>query len=70
MAVTILLIMLIYAAAGALFAACFLWRGIEGVDPSARGSPWTFRLLIAPGVVALWPMLAVRWRARARVVRS
>jgi hypothetical protein len=54
-----------YAAAGLLFALAFLARGIERVDPAARGATLGFRLIVLPGVVALWPLLARRWRSGA-----
>ncbi|RJP30818.1 MAG: hypothetical protein C4547_16240 [Phycisphaerales bacterium] len=66
MAEAILLIILGYAAVGAGFGVPFLLRGIDRIDPAARGSPWTFRLLILPGVIALWPVLARRWRRAPR----
>jgi hypothetical protein len=50
-----------YVALGAAFAVAFLWRGVERVDPSARGSSRGFRLIVLPGVIALWPLLARRW---------
>ena len=63
----------LYAAFGFLFALAFLTVGIGRVDPSARGSGLGFRLTILPGVVALWPMMLVRWfaagAARDRGVR-
>lgn len=62
---TLLVLLALHASAGVVFAARFLPRRIERVDPSARGSGWGFRMLILPGVVALWPLL---W-ARARGAR-
>jgi hypothetical protein len=50
-----------YALTGVVFAAVFLTRGIAQVDPRVVGAPWTLRLLILPGVVALWPLFARRW---------
>jgi len=69
MASAILMLVFLYAVAGALFGLLFVWRGIERVDPVSRDAAWTFRLLILPGVAALWPLLAVRWR-RAIAVRT
>lgn len=66
MAFAILFIVCLYAAIGALFSVFFLLRGIDRIDPAAHGAPWTFRLLILPGVVAMWPLLAQRWRRAAR----
>ena len=54
-----------YAAAGVVFAAAFVTRGVQRVDPAAKGAPIGFRLLILPGCTALWPFLLGRWlRAR------
>ncbi len=55
-----------YLAAGVLFALAFLFRGLDRVDPAAHGASWGFRCLIAPGVVALWPLLARRWWSAVR----
>jgi len=51
----------LYAAAGFVFALAFLTVGISRIDPAARGSGLGFRLTILPGVVALWPLMLVRW---------
>ena len=51
----------LYAGAGFLFALAFLTVGIGRIDPAARGSGIGFRLTILPGVVALWPLMLVRW---------
>lgn len=52
--------LLAYLAAGLLFAVpfAFLWAG--RVDPTARGGTLGFRLVIVPGVIALWPILLRR----------
>ena len=50
-----------YVAAGLLFATAFLLVGVKQIDHEARGSGFAFRLFIAPGVIALWPLLAHRW---------
>jgi len=55
----------LYAGAGLLFAILFLPRGILRLDERLRGSPRTVRLLILPGVVALWPLFAWRWLTHA-----
>jgi len=54
-----------YGAAGALLALVFLLWGIDRVDPSARGA-YTFRPLLIPGLVLLWPLVAARWLALER----
>jgi hypothetical protein len=53
----------LYAAAGLLVAIAFVAIGITKIDPLAAGSPWSFRLLIMPGVVVFWPLLLLRWAA-------
>lgn len=51
----------LYGALGLAFAIPFTWRGASRIDPAAaRGTPG-FRILILPGVVALWPILLLRW---------
>ena len=51
----------LYTAMGLVFACAFLTRGISRVDPVSKGSGVGFRLIILPGVAALWPMLLTRW---------
>jgi hypothetical protein len=50
-----------YTGAGILFGILFVVRGVQRIDASAVGAGWGFRLLILPGVAALWPLLAWRW---------
>ena len=50
-----------YAAIGLLFAAALLTAGISRVDPASKGSGIGFRLIILPGVAALWPLMLKRW---------
>ncbi len=51
----------IYVGLGLLFAIPFVIFGAQRVDPAARGGTRGFRLLILPGVAALWPVLLRRW---------
>ena len=53
-----------YAAAGLVFALVFLPFGAHRVDAHLTGSPVAVRMLILPGVVNLWPLLAWRWAGR------
>lgn len=50
----------VYAVLGVLFAVPFVWRLAGRLDPAARQGTWGFRLLILPGVMALWPYLLAR----------
>ncbi len=61
--VSVLLAMLaVYLCAGVGFAVAFHARGLVHVDPSARGAGLGFRMIISPGIIALWPWLLLRWR--------
>ena len=51
----------LYALAGVVFAVLFLPRAVTRLDPRVADAPATLRLLILPGVAALWPLLAWRW---------
>ncbi|MDX2178045.1 MAG: hypothetical protein SFV18_00545 [Bryobacteraceae bacterium] len=52
----------VYLAIGLAFAAIFLTRGIVKLDTRAAGVGWAFRLIVLPGVAALWPLLWSKWR--------
>ena len=55
----------LYLGLGVLFAGPFVIFGVGRIDPAAREGTWGFRLLILPGTIALWPLVAFRWlRAR------
>ena len=53
----------VYAAVGAAFALAFLTLGLARVDHGAIGAGIMFRLLIVPGLIALWPLMLIRWIA-------
>lgn len=61
LAQAIALLLAAYALGGLLFAAAFLVAGLGRIDPQARGASLGFRLIIAPGVAAFWPLLLRRW---------
>lgn len=50
-----------YVAVGFAFAVLFLPRAALRMDEGLRHAPVAVRLLILPGVIALWPLFAVRW---------
>jgi hypothetical protein len=50
----------IYVGVGAAFAAVFLWRWVGRLDSAAEHGTWGFRVLVFPGVTALWPLFVVR----------
>src|SRR5437870_381871 len=51
----------IYLVCGLCFAIPFVLVGAGKIDPHATHGSWGFRLLIIPGTVFLWPLLARRW---------
>ena len=62
----VLLCAAVYAGLGLVFAIGFSAKGAGVIDPVARQSPWSFRVLIIPASAALWPYLLVRWAKAAR----
>ena len=50
-----------YGLFGLLFGVCFVTVGVSRLDPMAKGTGPGFRLIILPGVAALWPLLLYRW---------
>ena len=50
-----------YALVGLLFSVLFLPRAAARMDPGLAHAPIAVRLLILPGVIALWPLLGLRW---------
>ena len=63
-AATLVLLVAIYAAAGAVVALVFLLFGIDRVEPNARHA-YLFRPLLIPGILLLWPLVSWRWRQLA-----
>jgi hypothetical protein len=63
---TVIDLLALYLATGAVFALLFLAFGLRRIDPIAAAGPVRFKLLIAPGVVALWPMMLALWLAGGR----
>lgn len=51
---------LIYLIIGFVFALYFLRWGLGRLDSGAREAKWSFKLLILPGSVVLWPVLIVK----------
>jgi hypothetical protein len=63
---TILLICLLYMVCGLVIGIPFVIRGVERIDPAACGTSIAFRLLILPGSIALWPVIATKWWKAAK----
>ena len=56
-----LILMGVYLLCGLAFAVPFVLAGAGSIDPHAAHGTWGFRLLIIPGTILLWPLLARRW---------
>ncbi len=65
----LLLLLAIYLLCGLVFAIPFVWLGVGKTDPHAVHGSWGFRLLIIPGTMFFWPLLAARWVNRCHVIR-
>ncbi len=50
----------VYFAVGALLATVIVSLGLGRIDTGARSMPWPTRLLILPGLVALWPLMLMK----------
>lgn len=52
----------IYLLAGLLVALIYLFDGAGRIDPAARGKgmPIRVRLQIMPGIIGLWPLMALK----------
>lgn len=56
----VLAVLAVYLAVGAICAAVIAVKGLERIDAGAQGMPWSARLLILPGLVALWPLMLMK----------
>jgi hypothetical protein len=52
--------LLAYAGIGVLVAAALVLGGLRRIDAGAAAAPWQVRLLLVPGLVALWPVMLGR----------
>ena len=69
--ITVLLIVSgIYLACGFVFTIPFVLAGAKRIDPHAAHGSWGFRLLIVPGTIFLWPLLARRWSSGANTTNG
>ena len=69
MTTTLVGILLLYFVVGLLFAIYFSVRGITDLDKAARGTSFLFKVLISPGVLALWPYLLMSLLKGSRAPR-
>lgn len=50
-----------YLALGFVFSLLFIWKGATTLDNDVAESPKTFRMLLIPEAIALWPILLLKW---------
>ncbi len=60
---TAFLVLGVYLALGMIAATTLHLGGLRSIDPATSGTGISFRILITPGLIALWPILILRWRA-------
>lgn len=61
-----LVVIAVYLLCGLVFAIAFIAKGLNIVDEGAHGSSTGFKIIIIPGVIALWPFLLMRWIRKAK----
>ena len=66
MITALLMALAVYLACGVVFAIPFVLMGVRRIDPHATHGSWSFRVLIFPGTVLLWPVLVRRWVSGAQ----
>jgi hypothetical protein len=54
----------VYLVVGAIFAIVFVSAGLQRIDVAAKEMPLSARLLVFPGLVALWPLMLTKWLSR------
>ena len=52
--------LMLWGMIGGIVALVFLTIGVDRIDEDARGA-YVFRVLVAPGVILLWPLVLWRW---------
>jgi len=60
-AATLVNVVTLYLAAGAVLAPAIAWIGVRHLDPSAARATRGFTFLILPGIILFWPLLLARW---------
>ncbi|NUM54885.1 MAG: hypothetical protein HUU46_14660 [Candidatus Hydrogenedentes bacterium] len=55
-----------YLALGAVATLALHARGLRILDHATAGAPISFRVLVTPGLIALWPIMLCKWRKAAR----
>ena len=62
-----------YVVAGLVLLPWWHWTGLPRLDSVTAKAPWGFRVLVSPGLIALWPFLlprAIKGAGRPPVERN
>lgn len=65
-ATALLLVLAAYLLIGLVWGLWFVSSGARKLDAAAGAGPWSFKLIILPGVAALWPVLLLKIRSLYR----
>lgn len=65
----ILYLIMVYLILGIVFALWFITRLVYKVDEGAMDAPWSFKLIIFPGCVVLWPLLLKKYLNQEKVTQ-
>ena len=52
----------LYLLIGLVFFIPFIRKGVHTFDDGVAAAPFMMKVLIFPGIVALWPLLLSKWR--------
>ncbi len=63
---TALTVLVVYLGAGFLFTFWLMMAGLARLDSNAKGASLGVRVILLPGAVALWPVLAWKLLRSAR----
>ena len=58
----ILTFVAIYLLIGLIFSVFFLIKGLTQLDAATEGSGLFFKMLIFPGLLVFWPIIALKWK--------
>jgi hypothetical protein len=61
-----LILCTLYLLVGLVFAVPFVLVAVGKIDSHAAHGTWGFRVLILPGCIFLWPLLARRWLGKTQ----
>lgn len=64
----VFLVLFVYALLGFVIGVFVVLLGFSRIDPLIRSSSFSVRLLLLPGVIALWPIMLTKWVRTHRII--